>query len=246
MANSKNKFYEILKSKWLKIGAIVLACLMFLISILAILNTFAPNNPRCYHSFGLSGLFGDFDKSGNPKTYYQAYYAEDYVEYVTVKVNKIDNANVKEIWINVSDMYDKSIKIYTRHASDSLGTLYKVDDADYILDAKTLSKDVDGWICLYMRKENDSLTASTYHFGFQNQIKVRELVFVDVNNKVMTYNVNSYTRRVNSDINETGSAGNIDKITLDQAKSLPEGRLKDQILSMNKLNDEQDTFKKKK
>ena len=247
MGNSKIKFSEILKNKWTKIVAIALACITLLISILAILNTFAPYNPKCYHAFGLSGIWGDFDSSKNPKTYYQAYYADEYVEYVSLKVTKVDNANVKEIWVNVSDMYDKSIKIYTRHASDSLGVLYKVNNnTDYTLQGKTLAEDKDGWICLFTRSQNNSLTASTYHIGFQNQIKVRELVFVDENDKVMSYTINAYARRVNSDTNESESAGNIDKISLSNASSLADGRLKDQILSMNNLNDEQDTFKNKK
>ena len=55
----------------LKVFAMVMAIVVFLVASLFVLDTFAPANPKVYHRFALSTIFGSFDGEDTPNSYYQ-------------------------------------------------------------------------------------------------------------------------------------------------------------------------------
>ena len=151
---------EFFSKLWVKITAICLAVFLFLLSILLLFNSFAPYNPKCYHVFGLSGLFGSFNKNGNPTNYYQTEKTTNIVELIHISAI---NREVYYVWINVSDMEeDSTISLYNGPSSDTNSTLVLL--SEYTLTGKDLQNDNDGWICIYDRTS----TKDKYKVGLED------------------------------------------------------------------------------
>ncbi len=236
---------------WVKITAISLAILLFLFSILFLLNSFAPYNPKCYHMFGVSGIFGSINRLGKPGTYYQVEKTSNIIELVHLRPN---NSEVGCVWINVSDMEDDS-DIYLYNYISSTINPEKPNSLTFLnvkeLTGKELVNDKDGWICIYDSNENPDPIGVHFYIGSKSKMRIREIVFVHENGKVMDYVVKGLVRR--------GNAGN-SKEEVSASDSLYEyfdysefssstnytptftPKMHERIKSLVNLNDEQKTF----
>ncbi len=247
---------EFFKKLWVKVVAIILAVTLVVFSALLFLNTFAPNNPKCYHRFGLSGFNGSFDKKGNPTSYYTAEpkYIEGYGYYEFTKI-KLEKGKAASIYVNISDLWEDSLTIYLRRGENASGPLisaYKgktIKDEndkdvvlkDFVIDANTLKKDKDGWVKINLKyRENE--THYTYYLAFSTKVNIREVVFTDIDNNALKYDVVSYLRRGDIDNTEKGAV----EYTLENINTYKDldnsQNLKASIISMKNINDEQKTF----
>ncbi len=244
------------KKLWVRIVAVILAVTLVVFSALLILNTFAPNNPKCYHVFGLSGINGSFNKKGNPTTYYTAepkkIEGHEYYEFTKIKLEK---GKAAFVYVNVSDLWENNLTIYLRRGENASGPLIPAYEGktikdendkdvvlmDFILDAKTLKKDKDGWIKINLKYRENEIHY-TYYLAFSTKVNIREVVFADIDNNPLKYDVVSYLARGNIDATEKGA----NEYTLEDINTYKDldnsQNLKASIISMKNINDEQKTF----
>lgn len=181
------------KSFIIKLVSVIVACVFFLACVSVVINSYAPANPKDYHVWCLSGISGSFNKSGNPKNYWGVDKTKSGNQDVTVYGNAsliTSYSKVKEIWLNVSDLYETEAKIEIVNQSSRVLNVYT-------LTAEELKADKDGWIKIYdltAANENPSddyktITASKFSFGISTKLNVRELVFVNEDGKLAEYEV---------------------------------------------------------
>lgn len=177
---SKKKFK--ISAFQVKLISVIAVSLIFLTAVGFFIDTFAPANPKCYHRWVLSTFNGSYDKKGSPKTYMQFETIADTEEseiatsYVWLRTSVTEGAGVKEIWINVSDLYEDEAVIKIRAGKSEANTeLLK----EYKLTSKELKQSKDGWIKIYDLangdKEHVSQTSQTYAIGFETKIRLREV-----------------------------------------------------------------------
>lgn len=234
---------EFFSKLWVKVTAICLAVLLFLLSVLLLLNSFAPFNPKCYHAFGLSGIFGSFNKNGNPKNYYQTEKTTNIIELIHLRPT---NRDVYYVWVNVSDMVEDSI-IYLYNGPDANTNSTLALLSEYTLTGKDLQSDSDGWICIYNRTNTTAHLSSHFYLGTKSKIRIREVVLRNniETNPNMQYNVEGLTRRGNPTTSNDSLYQNFDYSTLINSTSYtstftPE--LQQRLRYLANLNDEQSTF----
>ncbi len=171
----------------IKLISAIAVALIFLVAVGFFIDSFAPTNPKCYHRWMFSTFHGSYDSKNGPKSYMQfenkanTETSERATSYVWAQVAVTEGAGVKEIWINVSDLYEEkdsiSIKIRTGK-SESNTVLLK----DFKLTKKDLKSSKDGWIKIYDLangdKEHTSKTSQVFAIGFETQIRLREIAFV--------------------------------------------------------------------
>ena len=238
---------EFFSKLWVKITAICLAVILFLFSILLLLNSTAIYNPKPYHVFGLSGIFGSFNKKGNPKTYYQTEKTSNIIELMHIRPN---NSEVYYVWINVSDMQEDSV-IYLYNGEDSSKVSNLTLLGEYYLSGEELKKDSDGWICIYDRN-NSPINYLTVHFyiGTKTKMRIREvLVFDNIEaSGPIAYDVKGIVRRSNPTSKTDSLYENFDYSTLVSSSSYTSTftpAVQEKLKNLTKLNDEHDTFDKK-
>lgn len=236
---------EFFSKTWVKISAIALAVFLFLFSILLLLNSFAPYNPKCYHVFGLSGVSGSFDKNGNPKTYYQVEQTTSVIE--LVHLNAL-NSNVYYVWINVSDMVEDST-IYLYNGGDSSAGLVCL--SEYFLSGKELSKDNDGWICIYDRTKTSAGLSKHFYLGTKSKIRIREVVFLNnvKTDPSISFTVDDLVRRSTPEVSGDSlyQAFNYEElINSNKYTATFTKELQERMRTFTNLNDEQSTFDKSK
>ena len=181
-----------LSKKSVKIIAIILAVIAFITAGLFVVDSFAPASPQAYHKFVISTFSGSFDGEGTPNSYYQVEIQKNSqsgeVQYfcINTNVSTTNTVNIKEIWVSFSDLYDKEINIFT-----SMGWQGK---SKYLSERTYTKADVrknkNGWFRIYNTGKKEGLKVQQSEFygqlrvGFSTNVKVREIVVVDVNGKV--------------------------------------------------------------
>ena len=177
--------------KAMRIIAIILAIIAFITASLFVVDSFAPASPQAYHKFVISTFSGSFDGEGTPNSSYQVEIQKNSqsgeVQYfcINTNVSTTNTVNIKEIWVSFSDLYDKEINVFT-----SMGWQGK---SKYLSERTYTKADVrknkNGWFRIY-NNEKSGLKVQQPEFygqlrvGFSANVKVREIVVVDVNKKV--------------------------------------------------------------
>ncbi len=173
-------------------GAIAFILLLVVVTSLFVVDSFASANPKCYHKFFLSTFNGSYDKEGMPSTYWQvnAYTKEETGEALPVKVQvelPIQNRTERylgQIWINVSDFKGDKVEIFTYRGENGKNKALNKDDKPYVLTANAIKESKDGWFKVYDYKNTDKYIQAyqsvvNYAISFSNEIRIREIVFVD-------------------------------------------------------------------
>ncbi|MBO5851795.1 MAG: hypothetical protein J6R29_05645 [Clostridia bacterium] len=175
----------------IKLISVIAVALMFLVSVGFFIDSFAPANPACYHRWVLSTFHGSYNSKNGPNTYMQFEIAkktgtsERATSYVWSQVSVTNGAGVKEIWINVSDLYEDEAVIRIRTGKSESNTTVPLKE--YKLTKKALKASKDGWIKIYdcgekgekgKDKEHTSETNQIFCIGFETQIRLREVGFV--------------------------------------------------------------------
>ncbi len=230
---------------WVKITAISLASVLFLFSILLLFNSFAPYNPKCYHLFGYSGIFGSINRIGRPSTYYQIEKTSSVIEFIDLRP---DNSELGYVLINVSDMQEDA-NIYLYNAIDATEKTSMTLLSQTTLTGKDLQNDKDGWICIYENSKNSNLNLRFY-IGSTTKMRIREVVFVHKTGGIVNYQIKGIARR-----------GSVGSQTISKNDSLYENfiysedlssnnkptfttEMQERVKSLANLKDEQKTFNK--
>ena len=235
---------------WVRITAISLAIVLFLFSMLLLVNSFAPYNPKCYHLFGYSGIFGSIDRAGSPSTYYQGEKTSNVIEFIDLRP---DNRDISYVWINVSDMQEDA-DIYLYNGTDTTEKTNINLLSKTTLTGKDLKKDKDGWICIYDNSEKTKYHSGVrFYIGSMSKMRIREVIFIHETGGIVAFNIKGIVRRGNAG-SETISKEdhlyeNFDFNTYNSSENYtatftPE--MKKRINSLTNLNDEQSTFDAKK
>jgi hypothetical protein len=181
-----------LSKKSVKVIAIILAVIAFIMASLFVVDSFAPANPKVYHKFVLSTFSGSFDGEDTPNSYYQveiqknSQSGEKQYFCLNTKVSTTNTVNIKEIWINFSDVYEDDINIFTSMGRN--GKSKYLSERTYT--KSQIRRDKDGWFRIYNTGKKEGLKVQQSEFygqlrvGFSANVKVREIVVVDVNGKV--------------------------------------------------------------
>ncbi|MBO5888791.1 MAG: hypothetical protein J6Q58_01470 [Clostridia bacterium] len=204
MANKKRRVEEqekqtakkpVKKSFIVKLSAIIVAVIFFIFCIGAVLDSYAPANPKDYHVWGLSGIFGSFNKNGNPESYWQVNKTKsgdnELAVYASLRVTGASYSDIKEIWVNLSDLYEDQLEIDVINGSASKSI------NKFNLKADNFKANKNGWVKIYDVVEANSnttdnylqITTTIFYIGFNTKINVRELVFVSKANNVLDYDV---------------------------------------------------------
>lgn len=177
-----------------KVFAMIMAIVVFLVASLFVLDTFAPANPKVYHRFALSTIFGSFDGDDTPNSYYQVQIQKSTVsgekQYscINTEIRTTNSENVKEIWINLSDLYDEELKIYLSTGWE--GKSKYLSERTY--SKSDIKNSSDGWFRVYKTGKEDGLVINSsgfygqLRFSFSSNCKVREIVVVDMKGNLGT------------------------------------------------------------
>ena len=180
-----------IKKRILAIALLVVA-LGSILSACFVIDGMAPANPKCYHKFVLSGLNKtSYDKEGLPSSYWQvgSYYNQDAETEVIVSgkfklsIPSSGERSLGQVWINISDLKADELEVYIGYGAIN-NTSLNVDGKPTVITAKQLKSSKDGWFKVYDKEDTTSyvpslFNVSTYWVGFNNEIRVREMVFVD-------------------------------------------------------------------
>ena len=189
---NKEEPKKINAKKWISIGLSVFLIISILLSVLFVIDSFAPANPKVYDRWVLSGINGSYDGKDTPNTFYQVEIHQDYdsgeVLYscVDLKVSSTNSEPIKEIWINISDLYESKLNIFLGKGTAGATKLLK----DITLTANDIRNDEDGWFRLYNNKNGLNYNVSGFYgelkIGFSANIKLREVVVVDVKDNLFS------------------------------------------------------------
>ncbi len=171
-------------------GVLAFFAVAILVATLFVIDSVGPANPKCYHKFILSTFNGSYDKEGMPSSYWQvnAYRNEETGEALPVRLQAelpIQNKAQRylgQVWINVSDFSGSEIEILTFYGNKN--TPLNLEDKPFVLTNKEVRKSKDGWFKVYDSEDVLNFTKAyqyidDYSITFSNEIKVREIVFID-------------------------------------------------------------------
>ncbi len=192
---TKNKNPKMTKK--LKITfAVILSIMVFLTAGLFVVDSFAPASPQPYHRWVASTFAGSFDAEGKPNTYYQVQIQKDVstgkAEYscINTKISTINSKNLREVWISFSDLYEQDIEIFLSKGWEG--------KSGYFWEVKYTKSQVrnnkTGWFRVYNNTGsgvdiNKGGFIGQLRIGFSANVKVREIVIVDVEGRVGTVSV---------------------------------------------------------
>ncbi len=184
--NKKAKKTELSKKGKIVIS-VILAVIVFLVAGLFVVDSFAPANPKPFHKWVLSTFSGSFDGEDTPNTFYQVQIqknietGERQYSCINTKISTTNSENVKEIWVCFSDLYEDNIEIFL--STGWQGKSKYLSQRSY--SKADVKGDKDGWFRIYNR-EKDGLVINSSGFygqlriGFSANVKVREIVVVDM------------------------------------------------------------------
>lgn len=208
--------------------AVALAVVFVALCAMFVVNGNAPYNPKSYHKWFLSAINGSYDKEGLPSTYFQV---EEYVNgeptYIKLETKR-EGKYVAAIYANLSDLKKKEVKFSVYNGSKSAVT-QNTALCNFDLAGKELKNSEDGWIQIYDAEkstvESSDVRSKTFYISVSERIRVRELVLLDSDGKVMNYTVKGYvlgnvTKDANkSDVKED-NVNNVYNIA-DEQKTFP-------------------------
>ncbi len=213
-------------SKKTKLTLISIAVgLIFITAILFIIDSFAPANPKVYHRWVLSTFSGSFDGEDTPNTYQQMEVLQDVDEEsqvvyscIDTKVTTTNQVAIKEIWINISDLYNEELSIFISKGIDTKTTYIH----DLTLSKKDIKSDKDGWFRIYYNENGLSHNVSNFFgqikIGFSANVKFREMVVVDINGNLGSIEVKG--RSIGAMPNKDGTSITHKKTDLGDAKNI--------------------------
>ena len=193
LENQTTQKKPIKKSFIIKLSAIILAVVFFFACIGVVVNSYAPANPKDYHRWFLSGIFGSYDKEGNPETYWAVEKTKsgnnELMVYSEISVSG-SYKNINELWLNLSDFYETETEIVVINGSSRTVNKYKLTATD-------LKANQNGWVKIYDLEDatasNDddyeNVTSTKFFIGFKTKINVRELVVTNADGKTIDYEV---------------------------------------------------------
>ena len=176
--------------------AVVLSLVVFLTAGLFVVDSFAPASPKPYHRWVISTFNGSYDAEGKPKTSYQIEVKTDKktgkLEYscINTKISTTNTENVKEIWISISDLYEKELNVVLSKGWEGKSEFL----TERTFTKSDVRRNADGWFKVYNNTES-GLEYNKYGFygqlrlSFSANVKVREIVVVDVYGIVGTVTV---------------------------------------------------------
>ena len=208
------------------ISVVLLAVMFFVLCAMIVVNSYAPYNPKRYHKWFLSAMHGSYDKEGLPSTYFQV---EDYEngEPTFIKLEtKREGKYVAAIYANLSDLKENEVKFSVYNGSKSAVT-QNTSLGNFDLKGEDLKDSEDGWIKIYDAKnstvKDTDVSSKTFYVSINKRIRVRELVLLDGDGKVMNYTVKGYV---------------LGNKTFDESET----EVKDKAVSVYKIADEQQTY----
>ncbi len=168
-------------------GVLAFFAVAILVATLFVIDSVGPANPKCYHKFLLSTFNGSYDKEGMPSTFWQvnAYKDEETGEALPVRLQAeltLQNKSLGQVFINVSDFSGDKIEILTFYGTKN--NPLNVEDKPFVLTNRDIRNSKDGWFKIYDCDDTfNFIKADTYideyAITFSNEIKVREIVFID-------------------------------------------------------------------
>ena len=172
-----------------KIGiSVILAVIIFLLAGLFVVDSFAPASPKPFHKWVLSTFSGSFDGEDAPNTFYQVQIqknvetGERQYSCINTKISTTNSENVKEIWVCFSDLYEDNIEIFLSTGWE--GRSKFLSQRNY--SKADVKRNKDGWFRIYNTGKEDGLVINSSGFygqlriGFSSNVKVREIVVVDM------------------------------------------------------------------
>ena len=171
--------------KYVSIALTVFLVLSITLSTLFVIDSFAPANPKVYDRWVLSTFHGSYDGKDTPNSYYQIEIqknndtGEVLYSCVDLKISTWNARPIKEIWINISDLYEQEVNIFLGKGTAGATKLLK----DITLTASDINKDKDGWFKLYSNKNGLDYNVQGFYgelkIGFSANVKLREVVVID-------------------------------------------------------------------
>lgn len=208
------------------VSAILLSVIFFAVCSMVVVNSYAPYNPKSYHRWVLSTMHGSYDKEGLPSTYFQV---EDYEngEPTSIKIETTsEGKNVAAVCVNLSDLNKSDVK-FSLYNGSKTAVAQNTCLGNFELRGEDLKKSKDGWIKIYDANNptisNTNVTSKTFYLTIDKKIRVRELVLLDGDGKIMTYTVKGYV---------------LGNKTFDKSET----EVKDKTHNVYKIADEQKTY----
>ncbi len=214
--------------KLIKIGVIALAVLFFLTCSLFVIDSMGSANPKCYKKFFLSTFNGSYNVEGAPSTYWQIEPKQDndgvrVPTYARYSLTTDNSENIGEIWINISDLKESSLKVTIGYGLSSLNVAGSIT-----ITSKEVKASEDGWFKVFDAKNPGDMKTfnSKYAWvGFENDVRVREIAFKDI-------------------LGNAPETVDLRGMSINDSPLMESSKLKGQPNNVNNVNDEQKTFSK--
>ncbi len=178
---------SIKNKKLISVILIAVASILFIVCSLFVIDSVGPANSKVYKKWLLSTFNGSYEAEGMPKTYWQIEPMQSkdgnrVVSYAKFTLSTTNNADIKEIWVNISDLKESEAKVTIGKGTAKLTIL-----GSKTVSAKQVKNSEDGWFKIYDSSDTetfDALNSKQIWVGFQNDVRVREIVFIDSNDKI--------------------------------------------------------------
>lgn len=174
--------------KLIGIIAIALASILFIVCSLFVIDSVGPANPKAYKKWLLSTFNGSYEAEGLPKTYWQvepmqSKEGERVTSYAKFELSTTNGANVNQIWINISDLKENELEITIGKGTSKLTVL-----GSTAITEKQVKNSDDGWFKVFDASHlgdfKELSTSKQIWVGFKNDVRVREIVFIDANGRI--------------------------------------------------------------
>ena len=177
------------KKKLIAIILVAVASILFVVCSLFVIDSFGPANPKVYKKWVLSTFNGSYNAEGMPKTYWQvepmqSKEGERVTSYAKFSLSTTNNANIQEIWVNISDLKENELEV-----TIGKGTLTPSVLGSISISESQVKNSKDGWFKVFDANDTETFKAlnnsKQIWVGFKNHVRVREIVFIDSNNKIV-------------------------------------------------------------
>ncbi len=212
----------------IKIGVIALAVIFFITCALFVVDSMGSANPKCYKKFFLSTFNGSYNADGAPATYWQIEPKQDkegvrVPTYARYYLTTHDSEDVGEIWINISDLKEKELKVTIGTGVTTLSVR-----GSMVITAEDVKASEDGWFKVYDASnpgDFETFTSKYVWVGFENDVRVREIAFKDLHG-------------------HAPEESELRGMSINDSPLMELANLKDQANGVKNVNDENSTFTK--
>ena len=234
--DKKPKFkFEFTKKNIATISAVALG-LIFIVTSLFIVDSFAPANPKVYHRWLISTFVGSVDGKDTPNSSHQieltkdAETGEKLYSCIDVTVNNTNGTNAQQIWVNFSDLNASELNVFISSSTSYNVRLY----AEKTFTEKQVRANKDGWFLLYSSDNGLNIPyEKKLKIGFSASVKVREIVLVGM--------LNVHTNKPN-DISITDATYSYGVKPTEDGVNYTD--IAGSVASLKNVYDEKQTFKK--